>query len=308
MKEIALNLDLNDQQVRVLDHHSLLNILNVIVYELLVLSERMSSPPEIESILDEVHATAQRVGEGTLPNEAILEIGTLKDVVLKRIEDCTQTNLLRESAFFEETHANLESIFNCLDLRIFELRERYKDPLGWENFTCDRLAANLRMMFAALALNSKGRYGFTDDPTNQGPNDYLLRLRMRALVGDSICMPPVIQDLVRDLAANARKYTAPGGEITVQITEDPNGLEFEVKDTGIGIPEEDIPGVLRFGYRGRNVAGMRTMGGGFGLTKAYHIVQLFGGKMWIESVTGEGSGTLVRCQIPRPAEACKAVS
>lgn len=308
MKEIDLKLNLDFEQVRVLDLHSLLNIFNVVVYELMMLAEHMPDGSAIESILNEVHATADAIGKGRLSNKAVFEVGGLKTVIFDKIDACVGANPTVQDAFVMQTRANLENIFNILDLRIRELEERCDEPLSWKCFACELLETNLRKVFEALVLNSKGRYGVTEDPSTQGANDYLIRIRVEGNDGRNICMPPVIQDVVRDLAANSRKYTRPGGEIGVRIAQDENGLEFEIRDTGIGIPEDEIPGIFRFGRRGSNVGGMRTMGGGFGLTKAYYIAQMFGGKMWMDSRTGDDSGTTILCRIPLPVPARQSIA
>ena len=90
---------------------------------------------------------------------------------------------------------------------------------------------------------------------------------MESLDGDSLLMPAVFQDVMRDLIANARKYTAPGGHITAALYEDAEALRFVVEDSGRGIPEGELERVVRFGQRASNVGEVRTMGGGFGLTR-----------------------------------------
>ena len=114
-------------------------------------------------------------------------------------------------------------------------------------------------------------------------------------------MPPVFQDVMRDLLANARKYTPPGGVITAGLSDNGEGIRFVVKDTGMGIPESEIMKVVEFGYRATNAA-RPTRGGGFGLTKAFYITKTFGGRMWIESPVENGSGTRIEILIPRPAD------
>jgi len=57
--------------------------------------------------------------------------------------------------------------------------------------------------------------------------------------------------------------------------------------------------VVAFGKRASNVDDQATMGGGFGLTKAYLVSRQFGGRMWIDS--RPGAGTRITISIPRPA-------
>lgn len=126
-----------------------------------------------------------------------------------------------------------------------------------------------------------------------------MTLDIRSVDGGQISMPPVLQDCFRDLLANARKYTPPGGEIRGSLRDDGRELRVVVADTGRGIPETEVGHVVRFGQRGSNARPGETRGGGYGLTKAYSICRRFGGRLWIESEID--IGTTVTMQIPRPA-------
>ncbi|MFP4244276.1 MAG: sensor histidine kinase, partial [Ectothiorhodospira sp.] len=109
--------------------------------------------------------------------------------------------------------------------------------------------------------------------------------------------PAVFQDVIRDLLANARKYTPPGGRILAGLKDTGSELRFVVEDSGMGIPEHQIQQVVDFGFRADNVRDRRTQGGGFGLTKAYWVTRRCGGRMWIDSALG--LGTRIRIQLPR---------
>ncbi|MSU71205.1 MAG: ATP-binding protein [Opitutus sp.] len=73
------------------------------------------------------------------------------------------------------------------------------------------------------------------------------------------------------------------------------------KNTGRGIPADERAAVVEFGRRASNVGNVRTMGGGFGLTKAFLATKQFGGRFWI--ATEVGVGTRVRIHVPRPVAA-----
>ena len=75
-------------------------------------------------------------------------------------------------------------------------------------------------------------------------------------------------------------------------------LKFGVQDTGRGIPSNELQTVVHYGKRGSNVGQVRTLGGGFGLTKAFLVTKQFGGRFWIRSEVG--IGTRIRIEIPRP--------
>jgi signal transduction histidine kinase len=165
----------------------------------------------------------------------------------------------------------------------------------------ERLHADFRTFFAAVEKNGKGRYRIVYNAARKGPQDYYIDIRFEASDGGPLLMPPVFQDSMRDLVANARKYTAPGGSITAALYEDDRALRFVVSDTGRGIPEAELETVVQFGKRASNVGNVRTMGGGFGLTKAFMVTKRFGGRFWIASELGRG--TRIRIVIPLPATA-----
>jgi two-component system phosphate regulon sensor histidine kinase PhoR len=95
------------------------------------------------------------------------------------------------------------------------------------------------------------------------------------------------QKVITNLAHNAIKFTPPGGSVVVAA--EPAGKEviISVKDTGVGIPAEDLPRIFERFYKADRA---RSGGGtGLGLAIAKHIVQGHGGRIWAESVEGKGS-------------------
>jgi two-component system phosphate regulon sensor histidine kinase PhoR len=107
--------------------------------------------------------------------------------------------------------------------------------------------------------------------------------------GDSQRLEQVLVNLIH----NAIKFTRAGGEVVlgadiVPLREAGSGeVRFAVRDTGVGIPVEDVPRIFERFYR---VDKSRTGNGtGLGLSIAKHIVEAHGGKIWAESVEGQGS-------------------
>jgi two-component system, OmpR family, phosphate regulon sensor histidine kinase PhoR len=119
------------------------------------------------------------------------------------------------------------------------------------------------------------------------------RARLTLRVDCAKDLPNVKIDLQRleqvlvNLIHNAVKFTRPGGEITLFAEAIAGEVRFAVQDTGIGIPMEDISRIFERFYR---VDKSRTGSGtGLGLSIAKHIVEAHGGKIWAESVEGQGS-------------------
>ncbi|HSW36973.1 MAG TPA: ATP-binding protein [Candidatus Saccharimonadales bacterium] len=100
--------------------------------------------------------------------------------------------------------------------------------------------------------------------------------------------PERLREVVTNLFDNAIKYTDQG-KIAIGLTGDNEVAQFYVRDTGAGIPAEDIPHLFEKFYRVDSSA-TRTIGGtGLGLFICRKIVELCQGRIWVESVLGKGS-------------------
>jgi two-component system phosphate regulon sensor histidine kinase PhoR len=115
----------------------------------------------------------------------------------------------------------------------------------------------------------------------------------------SLNLPPQLPDIAGDrrrlaevlqnLLDNAIQYTLPGGQIVVRAETVQNDVIFTVSDTGIGIPKADQPRIFERFYR-VDVARSREAGGtGLGLAIAKHLVEVHGGRLWVDSEVGQGS-------------------
>ena len=103
--------------------------------------------------------------------------------------------------------------------------------------------------------------------------------------GDAIRLPEVITNLI----ANAINYTNAGGKIDVSLEISPNEVTTTISDTGIGIPKEAIPHLFNKFFRVSNQSQQASKGTGLGLYISKSIIEKLGGKIWVESVMGEGS-------------------
>jgi PAS domain S-box-containing protein len=97
-----------------------------------------------------------------------------------------------------------------------------------------------------------------------------------------------LSEVITNLFDNAVKYTD-AGRISLGLTGDPKVVQLFVRDTGNGIPTEDIPHLFQKFYRVDNSA-TRTIGGtGLGLFISRKIIELYQGRIWVESEQGKGS-------------------
>ncbi|HSJ54243.1 MAG TPA: ATP-binding protein, partial [Anaerolineae bacterium] len=129
------------------------------------------------------------------------------------------------------------------------------------------------------------------------PMDRLRPQVERAGLQFTILLPPQMPEILADpervrlaltnLVHNAVKFTPPGGRIAVSVQQAGDEVVFAVQDTGVGIPAGDLPRIFERFYKADRA---RSGGGtGLGLAIAKHIVQGHGGRIWAESVEGQGS-------------------
>ena len=110
-------------------------------------------------------------------------------------------------------------------------------------------------------------------------------------------LPQVLVDsdraiqILTNLTANAVQYTPDAGRILISAKPTNGEVQISVQDTGIGIPKEHLPHIFDRFYRVDKSRSRRAGGGsGIGLTIARALVELHGGRIWVESA-GEGEGT-----------------
>jgi CheY-like chemotaxis protein len=109
------------------------------------------------------------------------------------------------------------------------------------------------------------------------------------LVGD----PTRLRQVLLNLLGNAIKFTE-SGEVTLRVASDanpsvPTALRFSVSDTGIGIPDEKLSRVFERFTQADSSTTRRFGGSGLGLTISKRLVELMGGRIWVESEVGNGS-------------------
>ncbi len=101
-----------------------------------------------------------------------------------------------------------------------------------------------------------------------------------------------LERILKNVMANAVKYTEKGS-VCIDYGKNNNEFFVEVRDTGIGIPEDEIPNVFKRFYRGRSAS---DKGVGIGLALVKELTDIMGGRIEVESKLGEG--TMIRIWLP----------
>ena len=162
------------------------------------------------------------------------------------------------------------------DLRTLSLAEAGQLPLVWEPVDVTELLADVATSFSGpaevagigLCVEADG------DPTKM------------TIIADVRRLDQVLGNLM----ANALRHTPSGGTITLRAMPINDGIRIIVRDTGEGIPAEDLPYIIdRFwrGDRSRSHAG--GAGSGLGLAIARQLIRIHGGQIGVESEPGRGT-------------------
>jgi signal transduction histidine kinase len=95
-----------------------------------------------------------------------------------------------------------------------------------------------------------------------------------------------LHDIIINLLSNAFKFTADGGQVSILAGQKDQSVLLEIKDTGMGIPEDKLQMIFDEFYQ---VEGGKHGGTGLGLAIAKRLVEEQGGNIWVESQLGKGS-------------------
>jgi signal transduction histidine kinase len=98
-----------------------------------------------------------------------------------------------------------------------------------------------------------------------------------------------IEEAILNLLANSVKYTPKGGSLALEVKSKEDNVLFVIRDTGIGIPQDEIAHVFDEFYRAGNARMVERQGTGLGLSITKQIVQMHKGRIWVQSKEGEGA-------------------
>ncbi len=277
--EIVEPLQLDPRAMAAVDRHSLLNLFNVLHAELEALAGKAGEPRLRLCARRCVELLAQLAEPGVLDHaeltgRSFAETAVLLKELAARRPDCEE---------------DVQALLEVLEVAAIRLGEYQLDRYEWMTIPCAEFHTKLVQFLSVTQRVSRGRFHFVYASGKRDASSYQIEFRIEA-ANHQLKAPPVLHDVIRDLVGNARKYAPPSTHIAIRLAEaPPNGLRLAVSDQGIGIPADEVHRVVEFGYRASNARHRKTMGGGFGLTKAYAVCKRFGGRFFIESKPGLGT-------------------
>ena len=116
------------------------------------------------------------------------------------------------------------------------------------------------------------------------------------LSGNSVrfrSVPQLISGIVFNLADNAIKYNRPGGNVWLSVSETPDNVHLQVRDNGIGIPEDQLERIFERFYRVDKSHSKEVGGTGLGLSIVKHAALILNAELKVESTLGQGTTVTV---------------
>src|SRR5512140_1065655 len=224
----------------------------------------------VEAELQQAKAAAESASR---TKSDFLAIMSIADLLAKTALSPEQDKYVQ---IFRRAGDNLLNLINdILDLSKVEASQLELERTG---FSLNDLLEKVREMVAVRA-QEKGLALVCEIAPNV-PTD---------LVGD----PTRLRQVLLNLLGNAIKFTE-SGEVALRVTPDgdscaPGALRFTISDTGVGIPDEKLGAVFERFTQADSSTTRRYGGSGLGLTISKRLVELMGGRIWVESGVGKGS-------------------
>jgi heavy metal sensor kinase len=238
------------------------------------------------------------------PNDEVGRLARTFDAMLERLEATFERERRFTADASHELRTPLTALKGRLDVTLSKPRSpsEYQETLLAMEQEVDRLI-RLSNALLFLARLEQGQLYWQPEVV---PLDYLLRsvvdqVRPQAeakglavledvppgttVYGD----PDHLIRLFLGLLDNACKYTPPGGQITVRAVSNAAEISISIKDTGPGIPEEDLDHIFERFYWVDDARSRDSGGTGLGLAIAYEITQMHRGRLEVQSPVGGGT-------------------
>jgi two-component system sensor histidine kinase GlrK len=264
----------------------------------------------ISILIDKTREIANWVFKGDLHLSSPPEMKELSQAVNSMCDRLKAVDRMKSDFFSMVSHelrTPLTSIMvgtSMLSTRIGEeMTEKEKEILDIISKESQRLIALVNSILDLTKMEA-GMMVFNFTPTDMMP---LIQqavaeiepLAMAKEIGLQITSPPGlpvirmdrerILQVLRNFIGNAVKFNPPGGQVTVSAASKDGTLEVCVKDTGPGIPRENLATIFDKFQQGPLPSPNSMKGSGLGLAIAKHIITAHRGKIWAESEPGQGS-------------------
>jgi two-component system phosphate regulon sensor histidine kinase PhoR len=201
-------------------------------------------------------------------------LSVIKGYIETLVEDHEGIPVEDRARFLATIHRHTERLNSLLDdLLTLSRLESINPGLRWESVSVTDLVNGVVADFRIRPEAGK----------------HMLTTELDPGIDRMLIDPLKFTQVYENLIANALKYTPAGTRVNVQARRRQEDILLTVEDTGPGIPAEDLPHLFERFYRVDKGRSRDKGGTGLGLSIVKHIVQLHGGKVWVESTLGRGT-------------------
>ncbi len=219
-------------------------------------------------------------------------------------------NELNKAWFLEKAAHQLRSPFNAIYSMLKTMRQGYLGPVSQkQEETLERCEKRIEILghvikdLLELGIKRTEAKGTTTDLVDSAKvmtalvslfearafeKDISIIFESDDSIPEVILSQKQVDDIFTNLISNAIKYTPQGGEVRVVLSrESQNRVRFEVCDTGIGVPEEDMSRLFSEFFRAENARAFTEVGTGLGLVIVKEILDQVKGSISVKSKPGE---------------------
>lgn len=290
------------QIVQVVSRDESMRIVSLVISPVVLTTGEFAGAVAVMRDISEERAAEQQRAEfiSTASHEMRTPVAAIEGYLALALNDKVSTIDSRAHGFLEKAHASTQHLGKLFqDLLTSAKAEDGRltsHPVVVEMGSfLQQLAEDLR--FSAQKKGLGGEFivgtGQTIDATNNRTEQTLKVIKPLYYVHAD---PERMREVITNLFDNAVKYTEQG-KVSIGLTGNADVVQFYIRDTGPGIPSEDVPHLFQKFYRVDNSA-TRTIGGtGLGLFICRKIIELYRGRIWVESTLGKGSTFFVN--LPR---------
>jgi signal transduction histidine kinase len=282
--------------------------------------DRRSDPPfetaataELEMLRDRLAETESKPLKRIPASDLSPTARQITDRLNARLDALSGTEKEQQQFIADVSHelrTPLTVLRGTLEVALEEERpaEEYREAIGNALLEIRHLARiSQNILFLArgdsgrvtLSFSNQDLARFVADVTRElqpAATDHDLELSVDVPAASVIAFvdPGRMQQVLHNLIENAMRYTPPGGSVRVKLSTTPSEARIEICDTGVGIPEADLPFVFERFFRSDRARRAYTGGSGLGLSIVRWIVEAHKGKVEISSELDRGTRVTVR--------------
>ncbi len=259
---------------------------------------------------------SRRIPYRHLPNDEVGQLVLTFNQTLERLETIFSSQQRFLADVSHELRTPLTVIKGNLDLmrRMDTLDEEILVSIDQESNRLTRLVGDLLL----LAQAETGKLPLQQDCLELDGLLFEVLQEMHILAGERVTLRLTeidqiqilgdrdrLKQVLLNLISNAIQYTPEGGNISLSLAKTSKKARLIIRDTGPGIPAEDLPHIFERFYRTeKSRTRSKTPGFGLGLSIAYWIIHNHEGKIDVDSVEGQGTTFTITLPLLDPSKAC----